>query len=184
MSHFKGTGIFLIKEQIYNKSGLPSLANTIGPTAIQVVKCVYQLMHEQEAFYHGKSLDFNSVNLWDKFKIIFGIDVISKNKINGKTVLNLDYCGFSTFLKPLDGFDRILPKSFSKERNASLITPYTFGRDPISKINLYRDLRSKFFISDGGLGIPAAFAKYSSKNGEIKYIESENEFIHIANSIK
>jgi len=37
MEYFKGTGIYLIKEQIYTKSGLPSIANTIGPTSIKVV---------------------------------------------------------------------------------------------------------------------------------------------------
>lgn len=50
VEHFKGTGIYLIKEQIHTKSGLPSIANTIGPSAIQVVKSVYHLMKEQEFF--------------------------------------------------------------------------------------------------------------------------------------
>ncbi|CNI77906.1 hypothetical protein [Yersinia pekkanenii] len=81
MKQFKGTGFYLIKEQIYSKSGLPTLANTIGPTTIQVVKSVYQLMNEQDLIYKGSLLDSNNnVGLWDRFKIGFGIDVSEKDK--------------------------------------------------------------------------------------------------------
>jgi len=184
MGHFKGTDIFLIKEQIYSKTGLPSIANTIGPAGIQVVKSVYHLMVEQDVFYQGRLVNFDTASLWDKFKIIFGIDLSESNKPGGRSVFNLDYCGFSTFVTPIDGFGRILPSWLSKQHNASLPTPYTFGRDPIPTINLYGNTRVKFFMDHGGGGVPSAFAKYNAKSGNISYIENEREFISILKSIR
>lgn len=164
MKQFKGTSIYLIKEQIYSKSGLPTLANTIGPTAIQVVKSVYQLMNEQDLIYKGSLLNSNdNVGLWDRFKIGFGIDVSEKDKLNGDSLFMFEYCGFSTFITPVDGFDRILPKWFTSKHNASAPTPYKFGRDPIRDVNLYRNLSAKFFVKNGGDGIPESLAKYNSK---------------------
>lgn len=184
MSYFKGTDIYLIKEQIYSKSGLPSIGNTIGPTGIQVVKSVYQLMREQEAFYEGKPLNYGELDLWDKFKIVFGIDISERDKAGGKVAFSLAYCGFSTFITPVDGFDRILPKWFSTKHNTSIATPYTYGRDPIQHVNLYRNTRVRFFADNGGDGNPCALAKYNAKTQEMIYIDNEREFINIIKSAK
>lgn len=184
MGHFKGTGIYLIKEQIYSKSGLPTIANTIGPAGLQVVKSVYQLMIEQDAFYQGNPVNFDAAGLWDKFKIIFGIELSERDKPNGRSLFNLDYCGFSTFITPLDGFSKILPSWFSTRHNTSFPTPYTFGRDPIKNVNLYGDFRVKFFMEHGGSGVPCALAKYNAKTRTISHIATEREFTSIFNSIK
>lgn len=183
MKYFKGTGIYLIKEQIYTKSGLPSVANTIGPTAIQVVKSVYHLMREQELFYNDNPMSYSNVNTWDKFKIAFGIGISEKEKQNGKLIFNLEYCGFSTFITPIDGFDRILPRWLSSKHKINMPTPYKFGRDPINSVNLYGSIRSRFFIENGGDGAPVSLAKYSSKTKETIYINSENEFLTIAKQL-
>ncbi|EAC2145416.1 hypothetical protein DUD99_21515 [Salmonella enterica subsp. enterica] len=84
MNLFKGTCIYFIKEQIYSKNGLPSFANTISPTSIQVLKQVYHLLYEQQAFYNDEPIDFNNLDLWDKFKVTFGLNVTGKTKSNSK----------------------------------------------------------------------------------------------------
>ncbi|MDI5536326.1 hypothetical protein MJM28_31165, partial [Salmonella enterica subsp. enterica serovar Montevideo] len=43
---------------------------------------------------------------YDKFKVTFGFNVTEKNKPNGKK-FNFEYCGFSTFITPVDGVDEI-----------------------------------------------------------------------------
>lgn len=40
-------------------------------------------MYEQQAFYNGEQIDFNNLDLWDKFKVTFGFNVTEKNKPNG-----------------------------------------------------------------------------------------------------
>ncbi|WP_206677913.1 hypothetical protein, partial [Salmonella enterica] len=42
------------------------------------------LMYEQQVFYNGEPIDFNNLDLWDKFKVTFGINVTEKNKPNDK----------------------------------------------------------------------------------------------------
>ncbi|VDZ96681.1 Uncharacterised protein [Salmonella enterica subsp. enterica] len=41
-------------------------------------------MYEQQAFYNGEPTDFNNLDLWDKFKVTFGLNVTEKIKPNGK----------------------------------------------------------------------------------------------------
>lgn len=43
------TGIFIIKEQIFSKNGLPSIGH-FSPSAVQIQRYVYQLRKEQEVF--------------------------------------------------------------------------------------------------------------------------------------
>ncbi|HHW8905779.1 hypothetical protein [Salmonella enterica] len=43
-------------------------------------------MYEQQAFYNGKPIDFNNLDLWDKFKVTFGFNVTEKKKPNGKKI--------------------------------------------------------------------------------------------------
>lgn len=88
-------------------------------------------MYEQQAFYNGEPIDFNNLDLWDKFKVTFGFNVTEKNKPNGKK-FNFEYCGFSTFITPVDGVDGILAKWFSNKHNVIVPTPYTFGSGPHS----------------------------------------------------
>lgn len=39
-------------------------------------------MYEQQAFYNGEPIDFNNLDLWNKFKVTFGFNVTEKNKPN------------------------------------------------------------------------------------------------------
>lgn len=87
-------------------------------------------MYEQQVFYNGEPIDFNNLDLWDKFKVTFGFNVTEKKKPNGKK-FNFEYCGFSTFITPVDGVDGILAKWFSNKHNVIVPTPYTFGQNPI-----------------------------------------------------
>lgn len=35
-------------------------------------------MYEQQVFYNGEPIDFNNLDLWDKFKVTFGLNVTEK----------------------------------------------------------------------------------------------------------
>lgn len=35
-------------------------------------------MYEQQVFYNGEPIDFNNLDLWDKFKVTFGFNVTEK----------------------------------------------------------------------------------------------------------
>ncbi|ECB8792458.1 hypothetical protein E5L83_22100, partial [Salmonella enterica subsp. enterica serovar Blockley] len=59
-------------------------------------------MYEQQAFYNGEPIDFNNLDLWDKFKVTFGFNVTEKRNPMVKK-FNFEYCGFSTFITPVDG---------------------------------------------------------------------------------
>ncbi|ECP5743151.1 cytoplasmic protein, partial [Salmonella enterica subsp. enterica serovar Muenchen] len=54
---------------------------------------------------------------------------------------NFEYCGFSTFITPVNGVDGILAKWFSNKHNVSVPTLYTFGQDPIPGVNLHRNTK-------------------------------------------
>ncbi len=41
-------------------------------------------MYEQQVFYNGEPIDFNNLELWDKFKVTFGFNVTEKKKPNDK----------------------------------------------------------------------------------------------------
>lgn len=86
-------------------------------------------MYEQQAFYNSGPIDFNKLDLWDKFKVTFGFNVTEKTKPMVKN-FNFEYCGFSTFIMPVDGVGGILAKWFSNKHNVSVPTPYTSVRTP------------------------------------------------------
>ncbi len=135
-------------------------------------------MYEQQAFYNGEPIDFNNLDLWDKFKVTFGFNVTEKRNPMVKK-FNFEYCGFSTFITPVDGVDGILAKWFSNKHNVIVPTPYTFGQDPIPGVNLYRNTKAKFVMANGSNSLPCAMAKYNAKTGQFIHITSDNEFSQI-----
>lgn len=76
---------------------------------------------------------------------------------------NFEYCGFSTFITPVDGVDGILAKWFSNKHNVIVPTPYTFGQDPIPGVNLYRNTKAKFVMANGVIVFPARWQNIMQK---------------------
>lgn len=100
-------------------------------------------MCEQQAFYNGKPLDYNQLNLWDKFRITMDLILQKKLKLMAKQLLTsniVDLLLLSLRLMVLAG---CCQSDFSKKHNTSVPTPYTFGRDPIPSINLYRNAQKQ-----------------------------------------
>ncbi|EAB9563428.1 cytoplasmic protein, partial [Salmonella enterica subsp. enterica serovar Kentucky] len=89
---------------------------------------------------------------------------------------NFEYCGFSTFITPVDGVGGILAKWLSNKHNVIVPTPYTFGQAPITGVNLYCNTKAKFVMANGGNSIPCAMAKYNAKTGQFIHITSDNDF--------
>ncbi|GAS26218.1 hypothetical protein [Salmonella enterica] len=97
---------------------------------------------------------------------------------------NFEYCGFSTFITPVDGVGGILAKWLSNKHNVIVPTPYTFGQAPITGVNLYCNTKAKFVMANGGNSIPPAVAKNNAKNGPFIHINSDNDFLTIKQETK
>ncbi len=92
---------------------------------------------------------------------------------------NFEYCGFSTFITPVDGVDGILAKWFSNKHNVIAPTSSKFGQDTIHGVYLYRTTIAKFAMATGGNSLVCATAKYIENNGPFIIIHRDIQFSHI-----
>ncbi|EHN6391992.1 hypothetical protein KJM07_004690 [Salmonella enterica] len=46
-------------------------------------------MYEQQAFYNDEPIDFNNLDLWDKFKVTFGFNVTEKKPMVKNSILSI-----------------------------------------------------------------------------------------------
>lgn len=182
------TGIYFIKEQIYPKGGLPTLANTIGPSTKQIYRMVLQLKIEQDVFYDNKKVNHNDLSTWQQLRVLFDNDIISqRDKKNGKVIVGLEYAGFDTYVTPFAGFEDTLPKALTNDYlyNKDLLpAPFIYGKDPIPSVRLYNNPHVQFFMDQGGRGIPTALGKFDKNNRNLGIIKNETEFTQIVNMIK
>ncbi len=182
------TGIYFIKEQIYPKGGLPTLANTIGPSAKQIYRMVLQLKIEQDVFYDNKKVNHNDLSTWQQLRVLFDNDIISqRDKKNGKVIVGLEYAGFDTYVTPFAGFEDTLPKALTSDYlyNKDLLpAPFIYGKDPIPSVRLYNNPHVQFFMDQGGRGTPTALGKFDKNNRNLSIIKNETEFTQILNMIK
>lgn len=182
------TGIYFIKEQIYTKGGLPTLANTIGPSAKQIYRMVLQLKIEQDVFYDNKKVNHDDLSAWQQLRVLFDSNIISqRDKKNGKVIAGLEYAGFDTYVTPFAGFEDTLPKALTNDYlyNKDLLpAPFIYGKDPIPSVRLYNNPHVQFFMEQGGHGIPTALGKFDKNNRKLGIIKNETEFTQILNLIK
>lgn len=182
------TGIYFIKEQIYSKGGLPTLANTIGPAAKQIYRMVLQLKTEQDVFYDNKKVNHDDLSTWQQLNVLFDRNIISqRDRKNGKVIVGLEYAGFDTYVTPFAGFEDTLPKALTTDYlyNKELLpAPFIYGKDPIPSVRLYNNPHVQFFMDQGGLGIPTALGKFDKNNRNLGIIKNETEFTQILNLIK
>lgn len=163
--HGKATGLYVIIEQIYPKQGLPSIANTIGPNLIQVVRQVFQLYEMEDMYINGKPAIPSTLTPWDRLKasIGLGVDFV----LNGKRKVILEYSGFIDDVQPLPKLASWIPEFLTKQRVFTMPTPYAYGRDPLPTVRLYKNNSAVFIAKDGGAGLPIAVAKYNSHTHQI-----------------
>jgi len=168
------TGIFIIKEQIFNKGGLPSIGH-FSPSTIQIQRSIYQLRKEQEVFLEGKKVNYDQLGIWEKFKILMGNDLVSRDKLGGKTLFSLEFAGFETRITPLDGAKAPLPDFLGKSYKVKMPTPYIYGKDPIPEVKLYGRTDISFIMSNGGRATPTAMAKYHKATKNLIMVRTEIE---------
>ena len=63
---YKGTGIFIIVERIYNRDALNR--HGIGVSLIQVHRMVYQLYRKQDVYIEGQKITEDNISLWKRIK--------------------------------------------------------------------------------------------------------------------
>lgn len=176
------TGIFIIKEQIFSKNGLPSIGH-FSPSAVQIQRYVYQLRKEQEVFWEGRKIDYTQLGIWEKFKILMGNDLVSRDKQGGSTLYSLEFAGFETRVTPLDGAKAPLPDFLGKSYKINVPTPYIYGQDPIPEMKLYGRKDVSFIMSNGGLSAPTAMAKYNKTTKNLIMIRTELEMKNLMLSL-
>ncbi|NTZ08842.1 hypothetical protein [Burkholderia metallica] len=130
------TGVYLLIEQLHAKSGLPSLANTIGSSNLQIYRTVTQLYETADIYIDNQRALSGEMTMWQMLKGAFGIDVVTRP--NGKTTLVLEYAGFVNNITPLPKIGNLLPEFMTKEYTLKVRSPYIFGTDPLPDIQLYR----------------------------------------------
>lgn len=89
---YKGTGIFIIIERIYNRDALNW--HGIGASLIQVHKMVYQLYRKQDVYLEGHKITADNISLWQRIKILSGAHLIQHNSVDNDTRFALDYAGY------------------------------------------------------------------------------------------
>ncbi|TKC78208.1 hypothetical protein FAZ69_31980 [Trinickia terrae] len=160
----------MLVEQIYTKSGMPSIANTVGPTLFQISRTVLQVYSLGDIYIDGKLVDASSMTMWDMIKGSLGIGVTSRP--SGQTSLKLEYSGFYNEIQPLPEIRAIVPRALSAEYAFDVRSPYIYGHDPLSSIRLYRNPAVTFVQADGGRSPATAIAKFNQGNHELKTLDS------------
>ncbi|WP_333994513.1 hypothetical protein [Burkholderia orbicola] len=167
------TGVYLLIEQLHAKSGLPSLANTIGSSNLQIYRTVAQLYETADIYVDNQRALAGEMTMWQMLKGAFGIDVVTRP--NGKTTLVLEYAGFVNNITPLPKIGNLLPEFMTNEYALKVRSPYIFGTDPLPDIQLYRHAKSVFMQRHGGQSPATAMAKYHRRTRELIRLNTISE---------
>ncbi|WP_175798787.1 hypothetical protein [Burkholderia ambifaria] len=62
------TGMYLVIEQLDAKSGLPSLANTIGASNLQIYRTVAQLYETADIYIDNRRVASGELTMWQMLK--------------------------------------------------------------------------------------------------------------------
>ena len=158
---------FVIVEEIHLKTGLPSFANTVGPTLHQVVRRVLQTCDEQDTFFKGKRLS-GMPSPWQYLQhyLLPGTQITTRP--TGQKRFVLVYAGFKNLLTPLPKIRDKLPESLTKEYDLGTPpTPFAYGSDPIPRVQLYGNPNADFVML-GGKRPAVAVGIYSQTRNELE----------------
>lgn len=173
---YKGTGIFIIVERLYNRDA-PNW-HGIGASMIQVHKMVYQLYRKQDVLLEGETITPESATWWQRIKILSGAELVQRNAADNDIRFALDYAGSRFNVTPLS-----LGGLTSKKIPEFLTTEYTlptrnimaYGSDPLPNVNLYGRPDTRFIKAGGGRDDPIAAAKYDLRTKQLKLIDPVNQ---------
>ncbi|KVW34170.1 hypothetical protein WK95_26530 [Burkholderia ubonensis] len=174
--------MYLLIEQLHAKSGLPSLANTIGASNLQIYRTVAQLYETADIYIDNQRVASGEMTMWQMLKGAFGIDVVTRP--NGKTTLVLEYAGFVSNITPLPKIGNLLPELITKEYTLKVRSPYIFGTDPLPDIQLYRHAKSVFMQRNGGQSPATAMAKYNRRTRELIRLNTISEIDSVLRDLR
>ena len=167
------TGMYVIVEQIYQKSGMPSIGNTIGPALIQIYRTVLQIYNLSDTYMDGELVDASNMTVWQMIKGSMGIGVATN--LNGKSSIKLEYSGFVNVIQPLPEIKAVVPKLLSQTYIFKARSPYIYGQDPLREIKLYKNPKVVFLQTGGGSSPATAIAKYNGKSREVKILNTASQ---------
>lgn len=173
---YKGTGIFIIIERIYNRDALNW--HGIGASLIQVHKMVYQLYRKQDVYLEGHKITADNISLWQRIKILSGAHLIQHNSADNDTRFALDYAGSNFKGTPVNipGLNsKSIPEFLTKEYKLPTGRIMAYGKDPIPNVNLYGRPDIKFVMGSGGKDDPVAAAKYEMSTRQLKPVDPIHE---------
>ncbi|WP_230041701.1 hypothetical protein [Escherichia coli] len=132
----------------------------------------------QEVVYSKSGL----LSLWNTIgpsaqQVVKKVLVVVKeqDKIPLKLRLMLEYNGSSFWINTINGSETILPKEFSERHKFTPPNISNIGEDPFPEINLYKNMKSNFFVRFGGTSNPEAWSIFNARTKEIIYIETAKE---------
>ena len=160
--------IFVIIEQIYNKSGMPSLGNTIGPSLRQVVRRVAQVHAVQDVFFEGQRIEGMPTTMQNLREFLTPGQQIT-TRPTGEKSLVLVYAGYTNLLTPLQQMGNIVPEAITQERTLPTWTGglFRYGTDPVPNIVLQGNPRVMFTMP-GGNGPQTAVAIYNQQTRSLE----------------
>jgi len=157
---------YVIVEQIYPKSGLPSVANTIGPSMNQVFRRIMQICDVQDLYFDGTKLP-GMPSTWQYIQEFIKPGKQITTRATGVKQFMLAYAGFKNMLTPLPKMGNLIPSSLTKEYDLGTpITPFVYGTDPIPSIQLYSNPRVQF-VMQGGKPPPIAIGIYHKRQNKL-----------------
>jgi hypothetical protein len=160
--------IYLIIESVFQKQGVPTLGNTVGPSLTQVQRQIYTECDVQDRYFKGKRIDENA-SAWQMAEILFNQGKI-ETRPTGASIDMLVYVGTRNELVPVQQLRDWIPVALTKPLTLSkAFSPTPFGVDPIPAIQLYGN-KAISFISVGGDSPPTAMALYHTDTHKLELL--------------
>lgn len=150
---------FILVEQVYTKSGMPSLGNTIGPSVQQVFRRVIQVCGVQEAYFEGSRIH-GMPSAWQMIQewVRPGQQITTQS--TGEQKLMLAFAGFRNIVQPL-------PTMAERDLGGPPLGLYVYGSDPVPTVQLYGNPKVDF-VAVGGKGAPTAVGVYDQASAQLE----------------
>ena len=140
---------YIIIEEVHTKVGWPSVANTVGPSHLQILRTVLQFCEVQQYLFDGRPMSGAPTPMDYLKEFLTPGRQITQRSTGEKHVL-YRYRGFRNLVQLLPEIQDLLPEALTKQYDLGVNhSPFIFGKDPIPPIRLYGNSRAKFVLVGG-----------------------------------